>query len=40
MNLIDCHTHTTNSPDGSSSVDEMINTAIEKNFAAYAITDH
>lgn len=40
MNLIDCHTHTTNSPDGNSSVDEMINTAIGKNLSAYAITDH
>lgn len=40
MNLIDCHSHTTNSPDASSSVDEMINAAIDNNLAAYAITDH
>lgn len=40
MNLIDCHSHTINSPDASSTVDEMINAAIENNLSAYAITDH
>ncbi len=40
MNLIDCHTHSTNSPDADSPAEEMIKTAITKNFAAYALTDH
>ncbi len=40
MNLIDCHTHSTNSFDGSSPAEEMIKTAITKNYAAYALTDH
>ena len=40
MNLIDCHTHSTNSPDGHSSPEEMLNTAMEKGFSAYALTDH
>ena len=40
MNLIDCHTHSTNSPDGNSSPEEMLKTAMEKGFSAYALTDH
>ncbi len=40
MNLIDCHTHSTNSPDGDSPAEEMVKTAIAKNYAAYALTDH
>ncbi len=40
MNLIDCHTHSTNSPDGDSPAEEMVKTAITKNYAAYALTDH
>lgn len=40
MNLIDCHTHSTNSPDGSSPAEEMVKTACEKGLTAYALTDH
>ncbi|MCH5349426.1 MAG: histidinol-phosphatase HisJ family protein [Oscillospiraceae bacterium] len=40
MNLIDCHSHSTNSPDGHFSPEEMIKTAMEKNYSAYALTDH
>ena len=40
MNLIDCHSHSTNSPDGHFSPEEMIKTAMERGFAAYALTDH
>ena len=40
MNLLDCHSHSTNSPDGNSSPEEMLKTAMEKGFSAYALTDH
>lgn len=42
MNLkyIDCHTHTTFSPDGKSSPNEMCDRAIQLGLSAYAITDH
>ena len=40
MNLIDCHNHSTNSPDGHSSPEEMLMTAMEKGFSAHALTDH
>lgn len=40
MNLIDCHSHTTNSPDAINSVIEMCEKAIEFGLSAYAITDH
>ncbi len=40
MNLIDCHTHSTNSPDGSSPAEEMLKKAMESGLAAYALTDH
>lgn len=40
MNLIDCHTHSTNSPDGGSPAEEMLIKAMESGFAAYALTDH
>ena len=40
MNLIDCHTHTKNSPDGFNIPEEMIKTALTKGLSAYAITDH
>ncbi len=40
MNLIDCHTHSTNSPDGISPLEDMVRTAAEKGLAAYAVTDH
>ncbi len=40
MNIIDCHTHSTNSPDGESPAEEMIKKAIEKDLSAYALTDH
>ncbi len=40
-NLIDCHTHTTNSPDGYNSVDEMCARAfVELGIPTLAITDH
>ncbi len=40
MNLIDCHTHSTNSPDGNSSAEDMLKTAIKHKLSAYALTDH
>lgn len=40
MNIIDCHSHSKNSPDAESTVDEMIEAAIQNNLSAYAITDH
>ncbi len=40
MNLIDCHTHTTNSPDGFNTAHQMAETALTKGLSAYAITDH
>lgn len=40
MDLIDCHSHSTNSPDGHSSPEEMLKIAMEKGFSAYALTDH
>lgn len=40
MKLIDCHTHSTNSPDGYSSSEDMVKTAAELDLAAYALTDH
>lgn len=40
MNLIDCHTHTNNSPDGESCPDAMALKAASLGLSAYAITDH
>ena len=40
MNLIDCHTHSVNSPDGNSTAEEMLKTAIKQGLSAYALTDH
>ena len=40
MILVDCHTHTTNSPDGDNSVIEMCEKACSLGLSAYAITDH
>lgn len=40
MNLIDCHTHSANSFDAQSPAEDMLKTALRKNLAAYAITDH
>ena len=40
MNLIDCHTHTNFSPDGSSTAEQMCVKAMELGLTAYAITDH
>ena len=40
MNLIDCHSHTKNSPDGSNTVREMCEKAIELGLYAYGISDH
>lgn len=37
---IDCHTHTTFSPDGKSTPEQMCDRAAELNLSAYAITDH
>jgi len=39
-NLIDCHTHSKNSPDAIDSVDAMCEQAIKLGLSAYAITDH
>jgi len=38
--IIDCHTHTTFSPDGHSSPKEMCESAKRLGLSAYAITDH
>ncbi len=38
--MIDCHTHTINSPDGYSSVSEMALKAYEKGLSVLAVTDH
>lgn len=40
LNYIDCHTHTTFSPDGESTPEAMCKKAIELGLSAYAITDH
>ncbi|MGN1132928.1 MAG: histidinol-phosphatase HisJ family protein [Oscillospiraceae bacterium] len=40
LNYIDCHTHTSFSPDAKSSPLEMCNRAKELGLAAYAVTDH
>lgn len=40
MNLIDCHSHTHNSPDSNESVETMCEKAIELGLSAYTITDH
>lgn len=40
MNLIDCHTHSTNSPDGYDAPEAMILEAASKGLCAYALTDH
>lgn len=40
MTLIDCHTHSTNSPDAESSPDAMLRRAAELGLSAYALTDH
>lgn len=40
MNLIDCHTHSTNSPDGYNGPEAMVLNAVEKGLSVYALTDH
>ena len=40
MNLIDCHSHTVNSPDADDSVFAMCERASSLGLSAYAITDH
>lgn len=40
MNLIDCHTHSTNSPDGYGAPEAMVLEAVSKGICAYALTDH
>lgn len=40
MNIIDCHTHSTNSFDGISAAEDMIIAAMERGLSAYALTDH
>lgn len=40
MKIIDCHTHSNNSPDGANSVSEMCKKAYELGLSAYCITDH
>lgn len=40
MNLIDCHTHSTNSPDGYDAPEAMLLAAMENGLSAYALTDH
>lgn len=39
-NLIDCHTHTSFSPDGRNKPEEMCERAEELELSAYAVTDH
>lgn len=38
--MIDCHTHTSNSPDGQNTVTDSINRAIELGLKAFAVTEH
>ena len=40
IDLIDCHSHSKNSPDASDSVGAMCEQAIRLGLSAYAITDH
>lgn len=40
MNVIDCHTHSLNSPDGISGAEDMVKRACEMGLSAYALTDH
>lgn len=40
MNIIDCHSHTNNSPDGRDSVDTMCKKAISLGLSYYGISDH
>lgn len=40
LNLIDCHSHSKNSPDAKDSVETMCEQAIKLGLSAYAITDH
>lgn len=40
MNIIDCHTHSTNSFDGYDAPEAMLLSAMEKGLSAYALTDH
>ncbi len=40
MTKFDCHTHSKNSVDGRSTLDEMILSAIEKGIEVYAVTEH
>jgi len=40
INLIDCHTHSKNSPDAVDSVDSMCEKALKIGLSAYSITDH
>lgn len=40
MNLIDCHTHTNNSPDGYDTASDMCKKAIENGLSVYGISDH
>lgn len=40
MNIIDCHTHSTNSFDGYDSPEAMLLSAMDKGLSAYALTDH
>ncbi len=40
MNLIDCHTHSTNSPDAVNAPEAMVLTAMDMGLSAYALTDH
>lgn len=38
--MSDCHTHTTFSPDGYNTLEEMCNRAVELGLTYYAVTDH
>ena len=40
MQIIDYHTHSTNSPDGTNTVEELVLSAIDKKVKEIAITDH
>lgn len=40
MKYIDCHTHSSFSPDASDSLESMVKRAQELELAAYAVTDH
>lgn len=38
--IVDCHSHTNNSPDSKASIESMCEAAVSKGLAAYTVSDH